>query len=87
MGPRGRRSSAGSATDQLLQMFRMAGSLHRNSGDCALDVAKILGREFHGCRADVPLIAGVQTSVHPLSCYILSSLCCHSASCASDLSA
>ena len=48
---------AGSAAGELLQMFRVPGPLHRDLRDGAVDVADIVGREFHRRRADVLLRA------------------------------
>jgi hypothetical protein len=50
-------AAAGSATDELLQMFRVPGSLHRDPGDGTVDVADIVGREFHRRRVDILLQA------------------------------
>ena len=44
-----------SATDQLLQMFRIPGSLHRDLGQRRFDVAQIVRRQLDGGRADVLL--------------------------------
>jgi len=42
-----------SATDELLQMFRVPGSLHRDLGEGAVNVAEIIGRQFDASRSDV----------------------------------
>jgi len=50
-----------SATDELLQMFRVPGSLHRDLGEGAVNVAEIIGRQFDASRSDVlvqPVKAG-----------------------------
>ena len=39
--------------DPLLQMLRIAGALHRDLGNRALDVAEIVGGEFDVSRSDV----------------------------------
>jgi hypothetical protein len=47
------RRDRGSAAHQLLQMFRVAGSLDSDLGDGAVDVAQILARQFDVSRFDV----------------------------------
>jgi hypothetical protein len=44
-----------SATGQLLQMFRVPGSLHRDIGDGTLNVAEIIGSQFNASRSYVLL--------------------------------
>lgn len=52
------RARAGlSATDQLLQMFRVPGAVKRDRRRRALDGAKLVRRQFDGGRADVFLEA------------------------------
>jgi hypothetical protein len=41
------------AAHKLLQMLRVPGALHRDSGDGAIDVTDIVGCQFDGSRSDV----------------------------------
>ena len=44
-----------SAADQFLQMFGVAGPLHRDLGKGAIDVAEVVGRQSEAGRSDVLL--------------------------------
>src|SRR6266481_851303 len=42
-----------SATDSLLQMFRVPSTLHLDPGKRGFDVAQIVGRQFHGSGSEI----------------------------------